>query len=53
MFIIYTLRFELLCLRLFVILVCNERFVLINIHGHVYVGYGLFDIILFIRGIDR
>ena len=40
-------------LTLFVILVNNERFELINIHGHVYVLYGLFDIILFIHGIDR
>ena len=36
-----------------VILVCNERFVLINIHGHVYVHYGSFDIFLFIHGIGR
>ena len=30
-----------------------EGFELINIHGYVYLLYSLFDIILFIHGIDR
>ena len=42
-----------LMFELFVILVWNERFVLINIHGLVYVLYGSFDVFLFIHGIGR
>ena len=53
----YHLCFDIGLDLVFIVSICDfglyENFVLINIHGHVYVLYGSFDVFLFIHGIGR